>query len=288
MSAILVGLIGTAVTAGISIYNGVAQNRKAKAARNQATNLLSEAKKNLSKNAYEELSVNLKASDRSRDTLRGFQAQGGLGTFDQRMSPGQRALDSLMKAEQGIQQSEISQEAKIEKMVADEETASQDAIASLEVAGAKQATESAAGMQAASDAAFTQAGVTAAAGIGTTIGASARSKRPMNQSLRGLDRSSSGKDAAGVKFDYGDANTMASKLHTSAASGNFDWATNTDTDLYTSGIQQGFQSKIANNPGFQASWDKLYAGNKTPTPKEFNQFMSREFLPYEIQAMINK
>ena len=283
MSAILVGLIGTAVTAGISIYNGVDQNRKAKAARNQATNLLSEAKKNLSKNAYEELSVNLKASERSRDQLRSMQAQGGLGTFDQRMSPGQRALDSLMKAEQGIQQSEISQEAKIEKMVADEETASQDAIASLEVGGAKQATESAAGLQAGAQAAFTQAGLTTAAGIGTAIGASARSKRPMNQSLRGLDRSSSGK-VGNVKFDYGDANTMASRLHTNAASGNFDWTTNSALDQYTSGIQQGFQSKIANNPGFQASWDKLYAGGN-PTSKEFNQFMSTEFLPYEIQAM---
>jgi len=285
MSAILVGLIGTAITAGISIYNGVDQNRKAKAARNQAANLLSEAKKNLSKNAYEEMSVNLKASERSRDQLRSMQAQGGLGTFDQRMSPGQRALDSLMKAEQGVQQSEISQEAKIEKMVADEETASQDAIASLEVAGAKQATESAAGMQAASDAAFTQAGVTAAAGIGTAIGDSARSQRPMKQSLKGLDRSSSGKDATGVKFDYGDANTMASNLYTNAAGQNFDWATNTANDQYTAGIQQGFQSKIANNPGFQASWDKLYAGGKIPTQKEFNTFMSTEFLPYEIQAM---
>lgn len=287
MSAILVGLIGTAVTAGISIYNGVDQNRMAKAARNQATNLLSEAKKNLSKNAYEEMSVNLKASDRSRDTLRSMQAQGGLGTFDQRMSPGQRALDSLMKAEQGIQQSEISQEAKIEKMVADEETASQDAIASLEVGGAKQATESAAGLEAGAQAAFTQGLVTTAAGVGTAIGDSARSQRPMNQSLKGLDKSSKGK-VGNDKFDYGDANTMASKLHTASGAQGFDWATNVSTDPYTAGIQQGFQSKIANNPGFQASWDQLYAGGKTPTSQEFNKFMSTEFLPYEIQAMINK
>ena len=43
MSAILVGLIGTAVTAGITIYQGIDRKQQAKAATNQANALVAEA-----------------------------------------------------------------------------------------------------------------------------------------------------------------------------------------------------------------------------------------------------
>lgn len=285
MAAILVGLIGTAVTAGITIYQGVDAKQKAKAASNQANALLAEAKKNLEKNPYEELSVNLTASERSRDAMRGLSAQGGLGTFDQRMSPGQRALNSLMKQEQQIQGSEIKQQQDLEKLVAKEDTAIKDAQASINIGQAKQQREAATQMEADAQAMFGQAAATTAAGVGTAIGQSARSKQPVNSSLRGLDRSATGTDASGAKFDYGGSINMASELYDASQATGFDWTTNAVTDPYTSGMQQGFYNKLQANPGFQKEFDATFGGTTMPTKNQFNDFMARNFLPYEIQAM---
>lgn len=285
MSAILVGLIGTAVTAGITIYQGVDAKQKAKAASNQANALLAEAKKNLEKNPYEELSVNLTASERSRDAMRGLSAQGGLGTFDQRMSPGQRALNSLMSQEQQIQGSEIKQQQDLEKLVAKEDTAIKDAQASINIGQAKQQREAATQMEADAQAMFGQAAATTAAGVGTAIGQSARSKQPLNSSLRGLDRSASGVDAAGNKFDYGDASQMGKNLYDASQVTGFDWTSNTAADSYTSGMQQGFYNKLQANPGFQKEFDATFGGTNPVTNKQMQDFMARNFLPYEIQAM---
>ncbi len=285
MSGLIVGLVGTAITAGISIYQGVDAKRKSKAASNQADALLAEAKKNLEINPYEDLEVNLTASDRSRDAMRSMSAQGGLGVFDQRMSPGQRALNSLMSQEQQIQGAEIKQQQDIDKLIAKEETGIKDAMASINIGQAKQKNEAAAGLEQQGDALIASGLATTAAGVGTAIGESARSQRPMNQSLKGLDKSGSGTDAAGQAFDYGSGNTMATALHDASKGQNFDWSSNTPADLYTSGLQKGFDAKLKANPGFQKEWDALYAGGNTPTDKEFNKFMSQQFLPYEIQAM---
>lgn len=285
MSAILVGLIGTAVTAGITIYQGVDAKQKAKAASNQANALLAEAQKNLEKNPYEELSVNLTASERSRDAMRGLSAQGGLGTFDQRMSPGQRALNALMGQEQQIQASEIKQQQDLEKLVAKEDTAIKDAQASMNIGQAKQQRDAATQMEADAQAMFGQAAATTAAGVGTAIASSARSKQPLNSSLRGLDRSASGVDAAGNKFDYGDSAQMGQALYDASKGTGFDWTSNTGNDFYTSGMQQGFYNKLQANPAFQKEFDATFGGNNMVSQKQMQDFMARNFLPYEIQAM---
>ena len=285
MAAILVGLIGTAITAGITIYQGVDKKQKAKAATNQANALVAEAQKNLEKNPYEDLSVNLTASERSRDAMRGLSAQGGLGTFDQRMSPGQRALNSLMNQEQQIQGSEIKQQQDLEKLVAKEDAAIKDAQASINIGQAKQQRDAATQMEADSQAMFGQAAATTAAGVGTAIGQSARSQQPLNSSLRGLDRSASGVDAAGVKFDYGDASQMGQALYDASQNTGFDWTSNTPTDFYTSGMQQGFYNKLQANKGFQKEFDATFGGNNVVSQKQMQDFMARNFLPYEIQAM---
>ena len=285
MSAILVGLIGTAITAGITIYQGVDKKQKAKAATNQANALVAEAQKNLEKNPYEDLSVNLTASERSRDAMRGLSAQGGLGTFDQRMSPGQRALNSLMNQEQQIQGSEIKQQQDLEKLVAKEDAAIKDAQASINIGQAKQQRDAATQMEADAQAMFGQAAATTAAGVGTAIGQSARSKQPVNSSLRGLDRSASGVDASGNKFDYGSSINMASELYDASQVTGFDWATNAGTDPYTSGMQQGFYNKMQANPAFKKEFEATFGGTTMPTKNQFNDFMASNFLPYEIQAM---
>lgn len=285
MSGLIVGLVGTALTAGISIYQGVDAKRKGKAASNQASALLAEAKKNLELNPYEEMSVNLKASDRSRDAMRGLSAQGGLGTFDQRMSPGQRALNSLMTQEQQVQASEIKQEQDLEKLVAKEDTGIKDALASINIGQVKQKNDAAAGFEQQGDALIASGIATTAAGVGTAIGQSARSKRPTNQALKGLDQSAVGTDATGAKFDYGTSKDMANNLYEASQDANFDWSTNVPADLYTTGIQKGFADKLKANPQFAGEMKALFGGNEMPTDKDFNTFMSSQFLPYEIQAM---
>ena len=92
MSGVIVGIVGTVIGAGISIAQGVSAKRKQKAAELQADRLLQETKDQIDVNPYEELDVNLMASERSRDLLRAGVAQQGLGSFDQRQPPGQRAL----------------------------------------------------------------------------------------------------------------------------------------------------------------------------------------------------
>ena len=284
MSGVIVGIVGTVIGAGISIAQGVSAKRKQKAAELQADRLLQETKDQIDVNPYEELDVNLMASERSRDLLRAGVAQQGLGSFDQRQPPGQRALDALMKGEMAIQNKEIDRLEKIEKAIADRDTDIADTTASVLTAQTKQMNEQAAATGAAADAAFAQAGITASLGAANAIAGMQRSDFKQNQQLRRLDKASGEGGLSGLATEYA---AGLKDARGGQAIPNLTATQNYQGKGINPAFQTGLDEAFAANPTFQQEFIETYKAG-IPTSDQLSDLFGKYLQPEQIEGLYTK